>query len=332
MRMVILDGYTLNPGDLGWDAIRCLVDELIVYDRTPEDEIDERSKGADIIATNKVTVSARTIAHVSELKFIPVTATGFDMVDIKAAGERGIPVSNVPEYGTDSVAQYTFGLILEHCHRVGLHTDAVRDGEWKAAPDWCFWKTPQVLLKGKTMGIVGFGRIGRRVGELAHAFGLEILAYDVQQDSVQVGYPFSWSSLEDLFSRSDIVSMHCPLTPENTGVVNERTLSLMKKDAFFINNARGGLVNEKDLADALNRGKDRRSGRGRRFQRADPGGQPSAGREKLPDHAAHGLGHVRSPPEAHGHDRGKRKGLPRRPSQKRRERSVFEIKLSIGSP
>ena len=255
MRMVILDGYTLNPGDLGWDAIRCLVDELIVYDRTPEDEIDERSKGADIIATNKVTVSARTIAHVSELKFIPVTATGFDMVDIKAAGERGIPVSNVPEYGTDSVAQYTFGLILEHCHRVGLHTDAVRDGEWKAAPDWCFWKTPQVLLKGKTMGIVGFGRIGRRVGELAHAFGLEILAYDVIQDSVQVGYPFSWSSLEDLFSRSDIVSMHCPLTPENTGVVNERTLSLMKKDAFFINNARGGLVNEKDLADALNRGK-----------------------------------------------------------------------------
>jgi glycerate dehydrogenase len=254
MKIVVLDGYTLNPGDNPWDAVGKL-GELKVYDRTAPHELLERTREAGIILTNKMPLPAETLRQLQKLRFISVLATGYNIVDIVAAGERGIPVSNVPEYGTDSVAQFAFALLLELCHHVGSHDIAVKAGEWAASPDWSFWKTPQILLTGKTMGIVGFGRIGRRVGELARAFGMEVLAFDPQQGDAPAYTPFHWKSQEDLFAEADVVSLHCPQTPDNRGFVNRDLISLMKKGAFFINAARGGLVNENDLAEALNTGR-----------------------------------------------------------------------------
>lgn len=254
MKIVVLDGYTLNPGDNPWDAVGKL-GELKVYDRTAPHELLERTREAGIILTNKMPVPAETLRQLQKLRFISVLATGYNIVDIVAAGERGIPVSNVPEYGTDSVAQFAFALLLELCHHVGSHDIAVKAGEWAASPDWSFWKTPQILLTGKTMGIVGFGRIGRRVGELAHAFGMEVLAFDPQQGDAPAYTSFHWKSQEDLFAEADVVSLHCPQTPDNRGFVNRDLISLMKKGAFFINAARGGLVNENDLGEALNAGR-----------------------------------------------------------------------------
>ena len=253
MKIVVLDGYTLNPGDLSWDEIGKL-GELTVYDRTAPNEIVERTRKAEIILTNKAPVSAITLEKLPDLKFITVMATGYDIVDIAAAGRRGIPVSNVPEYGTDSVAQFVFALLLELCHHVGAHQEAVKAGEWTASPDWCFWKSPQILLKGKKMGIVGFGRIGRRVGELAHAFGMEVMAFDPQTQESPAYAPFSWKSLREVFAKADVVTLHCPQTRDNVGFVNAELLDLMKRNAFFINAARGGLVNENALAQALNKG------------------------------------------------------------------------------
>ncbi len=253
MEIVVLDGYTLNPGDLSWDEIAKL-GELTVYDRTAPNEIVERTRKAEIILTNKAPVSAITLGKLPALKFIAVMATGYDIVDIAAAGLRGTPVSNVPEYGTDSVAQFVFALLLELSHHVGAHREAVKAGEWTASPDWCFWKTPQILLKGKKIGIVGFGRIGRRVGELAHAFGMEVMAFDPQSQESPAYAPFHWKSLKEVFARADVVTLHCPQTRDNAGFVNNELLALMKKDAYFINAARGGLVNENALTQALNKG------------------------------------------------------------------------------
>ena len=253
MEIVILDGYTLNPGDLSWDKIGKL-GELTVYDRTAPNEIVECTRKAEIILTNKAPVSAITLEKLPDLKFITVMATGYDIVDIAAAGLQGIPVSNVPEYGTDSVAQFVFALLLELSHHVGAHEEGVKAGEWTASPDWCFWKSPQILLKGKKMGIVGFGRIGRRVGELAHAFGMEVMAFDPQSQMSPAYAPFHWKSLKEVFAEADVVTLHCPQTRDNAGFVNDELLTLMKKEAFFINAARGGLVNENALAQALNKG------------------------------------------------------------------------------
>ena len=254
MEIVILDGYTLNPGDLSWDEIGKL-GALTVYDRTAPNEIVGRAKKAEIILTNKAPVSAITLGKLPDLKFITVMATGYDIVDIAAAGCRSIPVSNVPEYGTDSVAQFVFALILELCHHLGAHQQAVQSGEWTEAPDWCFWKAPQLLLKDKKLGIVGFGRIGRRVGELAHAFGMEVMAFDPQSQTSPAYAPFHWTSLKEVFAEADVVTLHCPQTRDNAGFVNDKLLALMKKEAFFINAARGGLVNENALAQALNNGR-----------------------------------------------------------------------------
>ncbi len=251
MKIVVLDGYTLNPGDNPWDAVDKL-GELTIYDRTAPHQVLERLGEAEIILTNKAPVSAETLGRLPRLRFISVMATGYNIVDIAAAGERGVPVSNIPEYGTDSVAQFAFALLLELCHHVGSHGMAVKAGDWSASPDWSFWKTPLILLAGKKMGIVGFGRIGRRVGELAHAFGMEVLAFDVQKGEAPAYSPFHWRSQQDLFTEADVVSLHCPQTPDNTGFVNRDMISLMKKGSFFINTARGGLVNEDDLAEALN--------------------------------------------------------------------------------
>lgn len=251
MKIVVLDGYTLNPGDNPWDAVGKL-GELTVYDRVTPQQLLEGAREAEIILTNKMPLSAETLGQLPKLRFISVMATGYDIVDIVAAGEQNIPVSNIPEYGTDSVAQFAFALVLELCHHVGVHDIAVKEGEWSASPDWSFWKTPQVLLSGKKIGIVGFGRIGRRVGELAHAFGMEVLAFDPRQQEPPSYSPFHWKSLQKLFNEADVVSLHCPQTPDNTEFVNRDLIGSMKKEAFFINASRGGLVNENDLAEALN--------------------------------------------------------------------------------
>lgn len=253
MNIVALDGYTLNPGDNPWDEVEKL-GNLIVYERTDQEHILERSGEADIIVTNKAPLSAETLNKLTRLRFISVTATGYNIVDTMTARTQGIPVSNVPEYGTDSVAQFSFALLLELCHYVGFHGDAVKTGDWSQSKDWCFWNTPQVLLADKRMGIVGFGRIGRRVGELAHAFGMEVMAHDIEQKDTPAYSPFCWKSREDLFAEADVISLHCAQTNENAGFVNRHLLGLMKKDAFFINAARGGLINEGDLARALNEG------------------------------------------------------------------------------
>lgn len=251
MKIVVLDGYTLNPGDNPWDSVAKL-GELDVHDRTAPHQLLGRASEAEIILTNKAPIPAEALRQLPKLRFISVLATGYDIVDIVAAGERGIPVSNIPEYGTDSVAQFTFALLLELCHHVGAHDRAVKTGDWAASPDWSFWKTPQVLLASRKIGIVGFGRIGRRVGELAHAYGMEVLAFDPQQGELPAYSPFQWMTLQDLFAEADVVSLHCPQTPDNVGFVNRDLISLMKRGALFINAARGGLVNENDLAEALN--------------------------------------------------------------------------------
>lgn len=253
MNIVVLDGKTINPGDNPWTALESF-GNLTVHARTSVKNITSRAKPADILLTNKTPLSRRTLAKLDNLKFIAVMATGFDVVDLEAASNRGIPVSNVPSYASNSVAQFVLALILEHCHQVALHDQAVKAGEWSKARDFCFWKTPQVELSGLKMGIVGFGRTGRMVAELTHALGMEILVYTPRIRETPSYKPFAWKSLEDVFAQSDVVSLHCPLKPDNVGFVNKSLLQLMKKTALFINTSRGGLVNEADLAQALNAG------------------------------------------------------------------------------
>lgn len=252
MKIVVLDGFTENPGDNPWDPVARL-GELTVHDHTPDDQVLERAKGYDIVIANKAPVTGATIEKLPQLKFIAVLATGYNIIDIESAAKRGIPVSNVPIYGTDSVAQYVFAMLLELCHHVGLHDQAVKAGEWTKCRDFSFWKTPLIELAGKTMGIIGFGRIGRRTGEIASAFKMNVIAHDVYQGDPP-SYPFAWRSIEQIFSESDVISLHCNLTPENKGMVNQAMLTRMKPKAFLINTSRGPLVNEADLAAALNAG------------------------------------------------------------------------------
>lgn len=254
MRIVVLDGYTLNPGDTPWDAVAELGD-LTVYDRSSEKEVLERSWDADILVTNKTWISREVIEQLPRLKFISVLATGYNVVDTAAAAEKGIPVSNVPEYSTDSVAQFVVALVLEHCHRIGYHSDRVQGGAWTAASDFCFWDSPLIELAGKTMGVVGFGRIGRRTGALAHALGMNVIAASPRHGEDPAYKPFKWVSIDALFRESDVVSLHCPQTKDNVGFVDGSLLSTMKPTALLVNTARGPLVNEKDLADALNEGR-----------------------------------------------------------------------------
>ncbi len=254
MRIVVLDGYLINPGDLSWTELEKL-GEVVVHDRTPADLIAERAAGAQIVLTNKTPLRAETIERLPDLKYIGVIATGYDNVDIGAALERGVTVTNVPAYGSASVAQLAFALLLELCHRVGLHSDAVRDGDWARSADFSFWTTPLVELSGRTIGIVGLGDIGRRVAKLALAFGMNVIAASRTKRELppdlaaveQVG-------AEELFARADVVSLHCPLTEATKGIVNKSNLARMKKTAFLINTGRGGLVVEDDLAEALRTG------------------------------------------------------------------------------
>jgi glycerate dehydrogenase len=254
MKIVVLDGHTLGADGNSWAALERL-GEVELHDRSSEAEVVARARSATVLITNKARVSAAAIEQAPHLRFIGVSATGFDCVDVAAARRRGVPVANVPEYGTASVAQFVFALLLELCHRVGLHADAVRAGEWARSPEFCFWTTPQVELAGKVMGVVGFGRIGRRVGELAHAFGMEVLACGRSRGEPPTYRPFAWAELDELFARADAISLHCPLTPETAGLVNRQRLRLVKPGVFLINTARGGLVEEESLAEALNDGR-----------------------------------------------------------------------------
>ncbi len=253
MKIVCLDGYTLNPGDNPWTAVEAL-GEFTVYDKTPADQILERAAGAEVILTNKTPLTAETIAQLPDLKFIAVLATGFNVVDIVAARKAGISVSNVPIYGTPNVAQFTFAMLLELCHNVGHHNQAVQDGRWQTAGQFCFWDTPLVELADKTIGLIGFGRIGQRTGMVAKGFGMNVVAYDLFQGA-QPGYSFTYAeSLDELFKTADVISLHCPQTDDNSGFVNAELLATMKPTAFLINTSRGGLVNEADLAAALEAG------------------------------------------------------------------------------
>ena len=254
MNIVVTDGYTLNPGDNPWTEVKKL-GEVVVYERTSPDEVLQHSDGADILVVNKTVIDQEILSRLPQLKFISMSATGYDCVDIEYAGKRGIPVSNIPVYGTDTVAQYVFSAILHLAHNISDHADAVKKGKWSQCSDWCFWDRPLIELKGATIGVVGFGRIGRRVGEIAHAFGMKVLAYDINTNDSPHYEGFAWSTIEALFEQSDIVTVHSPLTQDNHKFVNESLLSRMKPSAFFLNAARGGLVDEKALKSALVHGK-----------------------------------------------------------------------------
>jgi glycerate dehydrogenase len=251
MKIVVLDGYTLNPGDCPWTPVEKL-GELTVFDRTEADQIVPRAAQADILLTNKTPLTAQTLAQLPRVRFIALLSTGYNIVDVAAARKLGIPVSNVPAYSTDSVAQLTFALLLEMCHHVGLHSRQVREGLWSRQKDFCYWSAPLVELAGKRMGIVGFGRIGRRVGEIAHALGMDVLACAKTPGDAPDYQPFAFASLEEVFTEADVVSLHCPQTAGNLEMVNRRLLGLMKPTAMFINTARGALVCEADLSEALN--------------------------------------------------------------------------------
>src|SRR5215471_2821187 len=254
MKIVVLDGYCLNPGDLNWDALRAL-GNVELHDRTPAAEAEARARGAAIVLTNKTPLPGAVLERLPDLRYIGVLATGYNIVDVGAAARLGITVTNIPTYGTASVAQFVFALLLELCHNVKLHSDAVRLGEWSRSPDWSFWKSPLIELAGKTMGIVGFGRIGRATGRIADALGMRVIANDTFTGNPPAWEGFRWASLEELLRESDVVSLHSPLFPETQGMINTRTLAGMKPSAFLINTSRGPLVVDADLAEALNSGR-----------------------------------------------------------------------------
>ena len=254
MKIVVTDGRPMGAERAVWTGLDQL-GEVEVYEYSAPEEVPARAAGATVLVVNKTPISAELIDGLPELRFITMTATGFDCVNIAAARRRGIPVANVPIYGTDSVAQYVFAMLLELCHHVSLHDAAVRAGEWTRQPDFSIRKTTLIELAGKTMGIVGYGRIGRRVGELARAFGMEVIAHDVYRWPEDDGRAARWCELDDLFARADVISLHSPLTPQTTGLVNRDRLARMKPSAFLINTARGPLIAEADLAEALAAGR-----------------------------------------------------------------------------
>ena len=256
MKIVALDGHTLNPGDNPWHPVSAL-GEFAVYDKTPDELVLERAAGAQVILTNKVPLTPMLFDQLTDLQFVSVTATGYNVVDVEAARARDIPVSNIPVYGTDSVAQYAMAMLLELCHQIGRHNGAVHQGGWQNSGYWSFWETPLMELAGKTIGLVGFGRIGQRVGELAHAFGMEVWAYAPSPKQAPGYAPFALKSIAEIFAGADVVSLHCPQTPENTGFVNAELLATMKEGSLFINTGRGALVDEQALLEALRAGKPR---------------------------------------------------------------------------
>ena len=256
MKIVVLDGYTENPGDLSWAGLEAL-GEVTVYDRTAYQEsplIAERIGDAEIVVMNKTPISKETIDKCPNIKLIAVLATGYNVVDYNYAKEKGIPVCNVPTYGTASVSQFSIALLLEICHHIGHHSESVHAGNWANNADWCYWDYPLIELEGKTIGIIGFGRIGQAEGRVAKALGMNVLAYDLYPN--ETGRVIAeYVDLDTLFAKADVITLHCNLTPENTSMINKDTIAKMKDGVILINNARGQLIVEQDVADALNSGK-----------------------------------------------------------------------------
>ncbi len=256
MKIVLLDGRMENPGDLSWDELAAL-GELTIYDRTSltdEDEIASRIADADILLTNKTPVSAYALERNPNVKYISVLATGYNIIDTAAARSRGIPVSNVPSYGTAAVAQFAIAMLLEICHHVAHHSDTVHAGRWESCEDWCYWDYPLIELDGKTMGIIGFGRIGRRTGAIARALGMNVLASG-SRPTPEGREIAEYVELDELLRRSDVICLHCPLTPATANLISREHIAMMKDGVIIINNARGALIDEQALADALNSGK-----------------------------------------------------------------------------
>lgn len=256
MKIVILDGYTENPGDLDWKGLEEL-GELTVYDRTPcedDEEIGRRIGSAEAVYTNKTPISANVLKACPCLKFIGVLATGYNVVDIDAARKQGVTVANVPTYGTNAVGQFAIALLLEICHHIGHHNQAVHDGKWESNPDWCFWDYPLIELADKTIGIIGFGRIGQATGRMAKAFGMRVLANDSYPNETGKALA-EYVDRETLLRESDVIALHCPLFPDTKGIINKENIAKMKDGVIIINNSRGPLIVEEDLAEALNSGK-----------------------------------------------------------------------------
>ena len=249
MKIVVLDGYTENPGDLSWKDLEAL-GETTIYDRTPVELVEERIGDAEIVITNKTPIDKEIFEKCQNIKYVGVLATGYNVVDVNTAAEKGIPVCNIPTYGTTAVAQMVFALLMEICHHVGTHSEAVKMGEWSNNVDWCFWKYPLIELAGKTMGIVGFGRIGKAVGRLAKAFGMNVLAYDEYENEEGKAIA-DYVTLDELYTKSDVISLHCPLFPAPTGMICKESIAKMKDGVILINTSRGPLINEADLAEAL---------------------------------------------------------------------------------
>jgi len=253
MKIVVLDGYTINPGDNPWTPLEAL-GECVIHNRTPPELVLERAEKAEIILTSKVKLTEAVISALPDLRYISMLATGYNNVDVAAAARKGIPVSNVPAYSTESVVQTAFGLLLELASGIGMHNSAVKAGEWVRSTDHSFWKQSIVELDGLTIGIVGYGTIGQAMARVAAAFGMQVVAYAPRIPADPGLTAVRFVPLEELFATADVISLNCPQTQENTAFVNQQLLALMKPTAFLLNVARGGLVNEADLADALNRG------------------------------------------------------------------------------
>jgi len=254
MKIVVLDGYTLNPGDLSWDELKALGD-VVVYDRTSADKTAERIGDAEIVFTNKTVINKEVLDACPAVKFIGLLATGYNVVDVQAAKGKGIPVVNIPTYGTAAVGQFVTALLLEICHHIGEHSQSVKAGDWTNNADWCYWNHPLIELSGKTMGIIGFGRIGQQTAVIAQALGMRVLANDSYQNEALESETLKYASLDELFAKSHVISLHCPLLDSTQGIINKTNISKMKDGVIIINTSRGPLVVEEDLAEALNSGK-----------------------------------------------------------------------------
>ncbi|WP_367566300.1 D-2-hydroxyacid dehydrogenase [Lacrimispora sp.] len=254
MKIVILDGYTENPGDLSWSGMEQF-GEVTVYDRTAEELIIQRIGDAEAVYTNKTPLTKSTLEACPGIKYIGVLATGYNVVDIEAAKERGIPVSNIPSYGTEAVAQFTIALLLELCHHIGDHSWSVMEGDWIRSEDFCYWNYPLTELAGKTMGIIGFGKIGQATAKIAQALGMKILAYSRTREDGLETETCRYVELDELLANSDVISLHCPLHPDTQGMINKETIAKMKDHVMILNSSRGPLIVEEDLKEALNSGK-----------------------------------------------------------------------------
>ena len=254
MKIIVLDGHTLNPGDLSWDGLEKL-GKVTVYDRTTKADVIQRIGDAEIVITNKTAITKEILTVCQQIKYIGVLATGYNVVDVVAAAERGITVTNIPTYGTDAVSQFAIALLMELCHRIGDHSRSVFSGDWANNPDWCYWNYPQIELSGKTMGIIGFGKIGQRTGHIAQALGMKVLASDINKYPELESETCQYVTQDELFAVADVIILHCPLFDETRGIINAKNIAKMKNGVLIINNSRGQLIVEDDLRDALNSGK-----------------------------------------------------------------------------